>query len=76
MQHVHIPLKFCTVVILPEDQSAELATLVSHRGQAVVAHTVYPQHLGRQRQMDLCDFKTTVGYTRLIQSKRNTARQW
>lgn len=27
---------------MPKDQSAKLATLVSHKGRAVVAHTVNP----------------------------------
>ena len=55
----------------PEDQSAELATLVSHRAQAVVAHT-FNSSLQRQRQADLCGFKVILGYTRLNQSKRET----
>ena len=54
-----------------KDQSAELATLVSHRSQAVVTHIFNPS-TRRQRQMDLCEFKATLSYTRLNQSKRKT----
>lgn len=46
-------------------------SLVSHRSQAVMAHTLIPA-LGRQMQMDLCEFKAALGYTRLIESQRET----
>ena len=35
-------------------------------------HTLSIPALGRQRQTDLCEFKATLSYTRLIQSKRET----
>ena len=52
-----------------EDQSTELATLVNHRSQTVVAHPLITA-FKRQRQRDLSEFKTTLGYMRLGQSKR------
>ena len=55
---------------MPEDQRAELATLVSIEARQWW-HTPLIPALRRQRQMDLCEFKTTLGYTRLNQSKRN-----
>ena len=56
---------------MPEDQTVELVRPVSHRGQAVVAHTLNPA-LRRQRQMNLYEFKAILGYTRLSQSRRET----
>ena len=44
-------------------------SLVSHKGQAVVANAFNPSP---QRQTDLCEFKATLGYMKLIQSKRET----
>lgn len=32
-------IRFSALISLPEDKSAELATLVNHRSQAAVAHT-------------------------------------
>ena len=43
--------------------------LVSDRSQAVVAHTL-TQAFGRQMSVDICEFKATLSYRRLIQSKR------
>ena len=43
-------------------------SLVSHKDQALVAHTFNPS-TGRQRQTDLCEFKATLDYTRLSQSQ-------
>ena len=48
---------------LPEDQSVDLATLASHKARQWW-HTALIPALGRQRQMDLCEFKATLGYTR------------
>ena len=48
--------------------------LVSYRGQAMVAHTFNPRS-GRQRQADLCEFKATLGYTRLIQSQEKQSQE-
>ena len=56
---------------MPKDQSAELATLVSHSDQAVVAHTFNPR-IQEAEEMDLCELKATLGYMRLNLSKRET----
>lgn len=37
-----------------------------------VRHAPLIPVLGRQRQTDLCEFKASLGYTRLNQSKRET----
>lgn len=53
-------IRFSALISLPEDQSAELATLVNRRGQAPVAHTFNSNtrrwklkviRLGRQRNI-------------------------
>lgn len=46
-----------------EDQSVEKATLNSHKKQ------VSPCTMEKQRQMDGSEFKVTMAYTRLNQSK-------
>lgn len=46
-------------------KSAELATLVSHRGQAVVAHASKPI-IWEAEAAYLCELKITLGYLRLI----------
>ena len=56
---------------MPEDRSTELATLVRHRGQAVVAHTFNPST--QETEADgSCELKGTLDYMKLIQSKRET----
>ena len=37
----------------------------------MVVHTFNPR-LGRQRHLEVCEFKATLGYTRLNQSRRET----
>ena len=55
---------------LPEDLNSELATLVTEPRQWW--HTPLIPALGRQRKMDLCEFKATLGYLKLNQTKRET----
>ena len=54
---------------LPEDQSAALASLVSHKGQAVVAHTFNPRAKGTDRSLLV---QGHPGLQEMIQSKRET----